>query len=457
MATVREHKIVISKNATYNERRAAIFLSNTIKKLGGGRPVMIFDDTEPTENEIVIGRTAREAQCGVSFERGIISAEYELRFVDSRLYITGLGVLPEQNPDSVSTTDFGDIGTIFAVYYFMDKILKHEFQYYTKLNVYEGDLDAVIDESCNFVYSLAARSADKLPDIDGTAMHFYCCVSPTGGGQCVIFKTKSGKLVVMDGGLNINTETVLRWLEELWDGEGKPVVSAWMLTHMHADHFQVYTRICTTPEYISRLKVENFYADLLDDDFYIRKTSEPSQYHVDMRHIMVTEHEELGVKYHNLKTGEHIVVDELDFEVIHTPSDVVDNPRKVNPNDSSVIYKLTVDGGQTILFLGDGEGVVSDQLLDFHRDKLKSDVVQVGHHGVANVSGDCYNEIKADVYLYSCLHKTWFLEWGNEIFGSHDPGMKRQHHYMNRLGAKSENVYHTCFGGHSFKLPMEIK
>ena len=94
-----------------------------MESLGGGRPVMLFDDTEPTENEIVIGRTARETQCGVSFERGASSAEYELRFVDSRLYITGLGVIPEQNPDPTATTDFGDIGTIFADI-FLDVVLE---------------------------------------------------------------------------------------------------------------------------------------------------------------------------------------------------------------------------------------------------------------------------------------------------------------------------------------------
>ena len=460
MAKIRDYKIVISKNATYNERRAAIFFSNTVRQLGGNRPQMIYDDTLPTENEIVIGRTAREAQCGVEFARTENANEFELRFVDSRLYVTGLGICPDepQSFDPNASTNFGDLGTIFAIYYLVDEIMGHSFIYRTKLDMYCGSLDVEVDESCNFIYTFATQSTEKPVKTDGTAMYFFSCVYPCIGGQGFIFKTREGKLVVLDGGLGNNTESVLRWLEELWDGEGKPVVSAWLLTHMHGDHFQVYTTICSKPEYRERIRVENFYADLLDDEFYSSKSSEISQFHVNMRHVMITEYEDLGVKYHNVVTGEHITVDELDFEVIHTPTDVVDNPRKMNSNDSSVVYKLYVDGDkQTILFLGDGEGVVSDRLLDAHREQLKSDVVQVGHHGVANVSGECYDEIGAKVYLYSCPPYTWYLEWGHEICGSHDPGMKRQHYYMNRLGTKTENVYHTSFGMKSFKLPIEIK
>jgi hypothetical protein len=96
-------------------------------------------------------------------------------------------------------------------------------------------------------------------------------------------------------------------------------------------------------------------------------------------------------------------------------------------------------------------------MLAFHKDKLKSDVVQAGHHGVANVSGECYNAIDAKVFLYSCCLHTWYQEWGCEVFGSHDPGMKRQQYFMTRLGVKDENVYTNNYGLLTFKLPIEIK
>ena len=94
---------------------------------------------------------------------------------------------------------------------------------------------------------------------------------------------------------------------------------------------------------------------------------------------------------------------------------------------------------------------------EFHKDKLKSDVVQAGHHGVANVSGECYDAIDAKVFLYSCCLHTWYLEWGSEAFGSHDPGMKRQHYFMKRRGVKDENIYTNNYGMLTFKLPIEIK
>ncbi|MBQ4135603.1 MAG: MBL fold metallo-hydrolase [Clostridia bacterium] len=459
MAKLKEYVIVISKNATYNERRAAKFLSDTIKKVGGRRPTLIYDDTEPTAYEIVIGRTEREVQLGAEFTRAVERAkEFEVRCVSSRLFVTGLGLIPEPaefNPDA--SMNYGDIGTVFAVYYLVEKVMGHKFVYKTVLDMYSGSVDVEIDEKCNFIYNREMLLAQMPEKIDGTAMYYFNSVAPSTGGQGIIFKTREGKLVVIDGGLPVNTESFLKYLELLWDGEGVPVVSAWFFSHMHIDHFGVYHKICTTPEYRARLKVEGFYCDLLDDEFYAVKTSEPLQYHVEVRHVMMSEYEDLGVKVHTVKTGEHIVIDELDFEVIHTPSDVVNNPRKVNPNDSTVVYKLNVDNKQTIMFLGDAEGVCSDQMLEFHKDKLKSDVVQAGHHGVANVSGECYNAIDAKVFLYSsCLH-TWYLEWGMEIHGAHDPGMKRQHYYMTRLGVKDENVYTNNHGMLTFKLPIEIK
>ena len=69
----------------------------------------------------------------------------------------------------------------------------------------------------------------------------------------------------------------------------------------------------------------------------------------------------------------------------------------------------------------------------------------------------CINAIGAKAYLYSSNLSTWYLEWGNEICGSHDPGMKRQHYYMNRLGVDERNVYTSCYGTLALPLPLEIK
>ena len=460
MAKLNEFRIVIAKNATYNERRAAIFLSNTIKKLSGKRPELAFDDTAPEKNEIIIGRTAREAQLGVAFERvGDCQTEFEMRYTDGRLFLTGLGVLPTPAADfdPSAATNNGDHGTIFAVYTFVERALGHGFIYRTVLDMYSGSTDVEIDESINFAYTRQMLASQMPIRMDGTAMYFFNHIWPSSGGQGIIFKTKEGKLVVIDGGMPYNTEKFLEYLEYLWDGEGVPVVSAWLVSQMHSDHFGVYTKICPNPEYMKRIKVDTFYCDLLDDEFYSTKTSEPSQWHVEVRHVLMGEYEQWENKVHTVKTGEHIVVDELDFEVIHTPSDVVNNPRKVNPNDSTVVYKLNVDDKQTIMLLGDAEGVCSDQMLEYHKDKLKSDVVQAGHHGVANVSGECYNAIDAKIFLYSCCLHTWYLEWGMEMCGAHDPGMKRQHYFMKRLGVDDKNVYTNNYGMLSFSLPIELK
>ena len=222
MAKLKEYGIVIAKNATYNERRAAKFLSDTIKKLCGKRPKLAFDDTEPDAYEIVVGITSREAACGVQFVRGVErSREFEVRFAEGRIFVTGLGLVPEPsefNPDA--SMDFGDIGTIFAAYYFVEKIMGHRFVYKTVLDMYSGSVDVEIDGKYDFLYTREMLLAQMPENIEGTAMHYFNSVAPSCGGQGIIFKTKEGKLVVIDGGLPVNTESFLKYLDFLWDGEG---------------------------------------------------------------------------------------------------------------------------------------------------------------------------------------------------------------------------------------------
>ena len=458
MAKLKDYKIVVGKNATYNERRAAIFLSNKVKIIGGFRMDIVTDDSEPSKYEVVIGRTSREETQCVAFERADHRLkEFEIRYVDERLYITGLGTKPSVTEyDPSARMNNGDNGTMYGVYYFIDRILGHGFQYITDLDCFGGSVDIEIDESCDLVYTTEQLSSEMPKLIDGAAMYSLSNPGPQGFGSCYIIKTKSGKLIVIDGGLNQNTEHVVKSLEYLSDGK-KPHVTAWFLTHMHIDHCGVYRTIAGDPEYGKRLSVETFYCDLRELEYYTELCLDKGSYNAAIRETLLQDHEHLGVKVKTPKTGDRIVIDEFTFDIINTPTEIKEDEKLYNViNDSSIVMKMTYDNKQTFMLLADAEGACNDNLLKNHRHELKSDVVQLGHHGVANVSRECYMEIGAKIYISQTNLAGWYCDQG-EIGNEHDPGRKRTYSYIKRVGAKHENIYSDIAGVVSWKLPIEVK
>ena len=128
---------------------------------------------------------------------------------------------------------------------------------------------------------------------------------------------------------------------------------------------------------------------------------------------------------------------------------------KMNMNDSSTVYKMTYDGGQTMMLLGDAEWVSSNDLVENRSDLLKSDIVQVGHHGCGNVSGKCYELIDADAYIWQIGEKFWYSD-GGEGLNTHNTGVIRTRAYMMRKPPKKENIHVVMDHILSSPLPMEI-
>ena len=153
------------------------------------------------------------------------------------------------------------------------------------------------------------------------------------------------------------------------------------------------------------------------------------------------------------KKGDVIKVDEIEIEILHVPE--MQFAREMDINDSSVVYKLIYDGKQSIMLLGDAEYVCDMDLVNNMADKLKSDVVQVGHHGCGNVSRKCYELIGADSYIWPIGERFWYSDNGTEL-NTHNTGVIRTRDFMMQLRPKKENVYLNIDDILSFPLPMPI-
>ncbi|MBO5970400.1 MAG: hypothetical protein J6S14_18115 [Clostridia bacterium] len=460
MRKVTDYVIVISKDASENERRAAAFIRDNIRLVCGKIIPIINDSEEPCANEIVVGETTREQLDGVAFNRyrdamsgGIW--EYVIKAVGGRLYLTGLGCAPESEGAYTSAykhLDDGKVGTVMAAYHFVEDILGYNFIYSTYIDI-PVNPDIMIPDGYHYEFTREALRAKDPVLYEGAA--FYTIhgaeeLNCNMGGM--IFKSKSGKIAVIDGGRIPDTDRFIRILQKI-SGREVPHVDSWLFSHLHCDHYGVYYTLCSDEKYRGKVTVGTFYCDLLTEEFYTKLSKEKVKNADIIRSAMMSPDSPTGAEVVTVKKGDIIAVDEIEFEVIHVPD--MSMAEYMNMNDSSVVYKMTYDGKQTMMLLGDAEWVCSNDLTQNCADKLKSDIVQVGHHGCGNVSAECYELIDADVYIWPVGEKFWYSDCG-EGLNTHNTGVIRSRAYMMRKNPNMKNVYVVMDDIMSSPLPMTI-
>ena len=79
----------------------------------------------------------------------------------------------------------------------------------------------------------------------------------------------------------------------------------------------------------------------------------------------------------------------------------------VNGNSTIIRVYDQDKNGKTCLFLNDASIGSGKRLLDTYKEKLKSDIVQLAHHGQAGVDKDVYDAIDAKIRLWPTTIWLW--------------------------------------------------
>ncbi|MBE6596061.1 MAG: hypothetical protein E7641_00160 [Ruminococcaceae bacterium] len=452
---LKDYRIVVSENANTNELRSAAFLRDNIRLVCGKTLEIVRDTEAPVELEIAVGETNREALDDIVFERTDAAMwEYVMRMCGTRFYLTGLGTkrAPAEKYNAGVLYEDGSIGTSMAAYRFVEDILGYDFINEAYESFPENE-ELEIPENYAFDFTRKKLRAQEPADIEGAAMYsMNCSEDIMWNTQSLIFRTRSGKIVVMDGGQWNESDRFMRILKKV-SGSEKPHVTAWIFSHMHPDHWGTYDRLCRDEEFRSQITVDNFYCNLITKEYYTELSCEKWAYFAEIRQRFLDSESTVGAKVHTVEKGDVIKVDEIEIEVLHVPE--MEFAREMDINDSSVVYKLIYDGKQSIMLLGDAEYVCDMDLVNNMADKLKSDVVQIGHHGCGNVSRRCYELIGADAYIWPIGERFWYSDNGTGL-NTHNTGVIRTRDFMMQLHPKKENVYLNIDDILSFPLPMPI-
>ena len=254
--------------------------------------------------------------------------------------------------------------------------------------------------------------------------------------NCYIIKTKNDKLIVIDGGGNgsgtPNIGYLYGYLQQI-SGKEVPEIEAWILTHLHDDHVNEFIMIAKDSS--KKIEIKNVYFNLPSKSFM--QKSEKGKYAYLFDEVRAAYDNLYGsgafdaIGGKNIFEGDTLTIDGVRLDVLMT---VTDEESESNINDTSLIFKATIDGN-TVMFLADTYIHEGRRLLEQYGTSLKSDVVQMAHHGQAGVERNVYEAIDADV----CLWPTPVWVWDNHPGIYQTPEVRQ---WMRQLGVK----YHYVAG-----------
>lgn len=209
-----------------------------------------------------------------------------------------------------------------------------------------------------------------------------------------VIVTKENNAIVIDGGRPLDMPLLKKYIA------GRHI-SAWILTHAHEDHISGFV------DEIEKnggcdFDIEKIYYNFPPYSLIENHNVPDYKYFSEELNEMLPAFNKIEPKIrdmcHIVTQGEQIRVDECTIDFLFTFHDGLYSNVM---NDSSLVFKLKTPN-KSVLFLGDLGSEGGDFLFRESRHLLKSDMVQMAHHGHMNVGMEVYAEIMPEVCIWCC-------------------------------------------------------
>ena len=270
-------------------------------------------------------------------------------------------------------------------------------------------------------------------------------------GMGYIIRLSDGSFCIIDGGMgdpdHLDSDKLMGILNaQKPQGIEKPVIAAWIFTHLHGDHVGVFN--CFSIDHANDVELERLYFNfpreeeialsdspyMLDDSIY--------RWNQFKKNLVERYPDVPVVKLH---TGNRFRVRGASFETLFTLDDLY--PSSIlngnGMNESSLLLKMTLEG-QTFLWTGDFGFISADLVLEEYDKTLRCDFLQLAHHGM-----------NGTVALYSRVDPAFALlpVWNG---GLSDMLKKKQNMWL-AASPKLRQMIVTGCGTWTVRLPYDPK
>ncbi len=238
-------------------------------------------------------------------------------------------------------------------------------------------------------------------------------------GMSYVIHLADGTFFIIDGGWcydnYLEADKLYNVLKNL-AGDNDIVIAGWIFTHCHGDHigtFNLFVEKYHDMVTINQL-LYNFPSDADIEAGDGRMLDDSKQRYTNFKNVIATYLEETEIV--KLHSGYKFYYANAEIEILQTFEDLYPSTvANYDFNSSSTIFTVKIEG-QKMLFVGDVSNVGASRLNKTFGNALKSDFVQIAHHGI-NSSGtikQMYMYADATYVLYPAPNEWYRSNINNE-------------------------------------------
>lgn len=222
-------------------------------------------------------------------------------------------------------------------------------------------------------------------------------------GMGYVIQLADGSFIIYDGAYVEQHKRLYNTLVAMSEGLDEIVIRAWVITHAHDDHyptFGMFGKRYGTQVTLERLIIAPIAEEIAFDNY-----------------LNTTVHEDLaryeGAELVYAHSGMEFTFCNLKMEVLFAADDVYRNQIPDNFNTTSLVTRLYDSQGYSMLVLGDATITSTTLMQEVYGDYLKSNICQVAHHGVEDVTLSFYETVQANILFYPCMQSLYDMEGRN--------------------------------------------